>query len=77
MPAIQRTAARAAVDPSKPIVPNRLTVAFNKMKEFCPDAIRLYATCVSNNHAAGSLEKDACASEFTAVKDCFRRSRRS
>mmetsp|Transcript_19978 Transcript_19978/g.29202 ORF Transcript_19978/g.29202 Transcript_19978/m.29202 type:complete len:83 (-) Transcript_19978:241-489(-) len=79
MPAIQKTAARLTSDPSKvisrSIPPNRMTAAFNEMKDICPDAIRLYATCVSNNHTSGHLEKDSCTSEFAAVKDCFRNTR--
>jgi len=71
MPAIRATTARLS-DPSKSIPPNRMTVAFNKMKEICPDSIRLYAICVSNNHSSGVLERGACESEFRAVKDCFR-----
>ena len=59
-----------------PILPNRMTVAYNKMKEVCPDAIRLYATCVVNHQNLGSLEKECCAAEFAAVKDCFRSVRR-
>ena len=59
------------------IPPNRMTSAFNKMKETCPDAIRLYATCVTNHHKLGSLERDCCANEFKAVKDCFRSVRKS
>jgi hypothetical protein len=76
MTAIQKTLVRlssASSDVTKnPIPPNRLTSAFNKMKEVCPDAIQLYATCVTNHHTLGSLEKDCCAQEFSAVKDCFR-----
>jgi hypothetical protein len=73
MPPIQRTAARLAPDPSKgSILPNRMTAAFNEMKKVCPDAIRVYATCVSNQHTAGILEKGSCESEFASVKDCFR-----
>ena len=71
MPAIRATAARLT-DPSKSIPPNRMTAAFNNMKEVCPDTIRLYASCVSNNHGAGVLEKGSCEAEFQAVKDCFR-----
>ncbi len=62
----------SSLDAAASIPPNRLTSAFNKMKEECPDAIRLYATCVTNHHKLGSLEKDCCADEFKAVKDCFR-----
>eukprot|EP01083_Nonionella_stella_P106666 308071_1 len=58
------------------IQPNRMTAAFNEMKNVCPDAIRLYATCVSDHHIIGNLEKGSCANEFKAVKDCFRGVRR-
>jgi len=76
MAPIQRTAARLApTDSSKSIVPNRITAAFNEMKVVCPDAIRLYAVCVSNQHTAGILEKGSCETEFEAVKKCFRRVR--
>ncbi len=75
MTAIRRTVPRLSASSSSSlgneIPPNRLTTALNKMKEVCPDAIRLYAVCIRNNHKLGSLEKDCCAKEFAAVKDCF------
>ena len=82
MTAIQKTLIRlSAATPETPkgpitIPPNRMTSAFNQMKETCPDAIRLYATCVTNHHKLGSLEKDCCVQEFSAVKDCFHSVRR-
>mmetsp|Transcript_4185 Transcript_4185/g.6137 ORF Transcript_4185/g.6137 Transcript_4185/m.6137 type:complete len:87 (-) Transcript_4185:407-667(-) len=77
MPAIQKTVQRlkpaASSSSSNSIIqPNRMTAAFNEMKNACPDAIRLYATCVSDHHIIGSLEKGSCENEFNAVKDCFR-----
>lgn len=75
MPAIRPTPARLK-DTTASIAPNRLTAAFNEMKTVCPDAIRLYATCVSNHHSAGNLEKGSCENEFQAVKECFRGTRR-
>lgn len=55
--------------------PNRLTSVFARMKATCPDAIRVYGTCIANQHANGSLEKGKCDAEFDAVKECFRQSR--
>lgn len=75
MPAIRPTTARLKGTTAS-IAPNRLTAAFNEMKTVCPDAIRLYATCVSNHHSAGNLEKGSCEKEFQAVKECFRGTRR-
>ena len=76
MTAIQRTLNRLSStsleSTQNTIPPNRMTSAFNKMKEVCPDVISLYATCVTNHYNMGSLEKDCCAKEFAAVKKCFR-----
>ncbi len=58
------------------IVPNRLTTAYNKMREVCPDDIQLYAKCILNHQTLGTLEKDCCATEFAAVKKCFHSVRR-
>lgn len=52
--------------------PNRLTATFSEMKLICPDAIKLYGTCVANHHSAGNLDRNSCAKEFAVVKDCFR-----
>jgi hypothetical protein len=47
-------------------------------EEACPDAIHAYAACVlKKNEDEGVLLKDACASEFAAVKECFRAVRRT
>jgi hypothetical protein len=47
-------------------------------EEACPDAIHAYAACVlKKNEDEGVLLKDACATEFAAVKECFRAVRRA
>jgi hypothetical protein len=72
MPAIQTTAARLTSKSPGVIRPNKLTVAFNEMKLVCPDAIKLYANCVSTHHNNSTLDKNCCAEEFAVVKECFR-----
>jgi hypothetical protein len=64
--------ARSFTTADDSIPPNRMTSAYNEMKKVCPDAIRLYATCVMNHSQLGSLEKDCCKMEFSQVKECFR-----
>lgn len=77
MTAIHKTITRLSSSSSDPtqrsllVPPNRMTSAFNRMREVCPDAIQLYATCVLNHQKLGSLEKDCCTAEFAAVKNCF------
>jgi len=51
--------------------PNRMTSAFNAMKETCPDDIRIYGKCIANHHRAGNLDKGSCDPEFLKVQECF------
>lgn len=47
------------------------------MQQTCPDAIRSYAACVmAANESDEELKQGSCATEFEAVKDCFRTVRR-
>lgn len=54
--------------------PNRLTTVYQTMQKTCPDQMRSYALCVMTKHSAGNLERDACATEFMVVKQCWRKS---
>lgn len=64
--------------------PNRFTTAYRQMHADCPEALQAYAQCVlriQNGDASGAgaaaiLERDSCAAEFAAVKECFRTARR-
>lgn len=71
MPAVQTTAARLSSKTQGVIRPNKLTVTFSQMKIICPDVIKLYANCVSAHHSNSTLDKNCCAEEFAAVKNCF------
>jgi hypothetical protein len=52
--------------------PNRMTTIFSRMKETCPDSIKLYAQCVIQHQKDGTLDHKSCEEEFRSVKDCFR-----
>jgi hypothetical protein len=57
--------------------PNRFTQSFSRMKEVCPNAIKIYASCVleteENSHFSSSLTKHSCSKEFRSVKECFKK----
>jgi hypothetical protein len=64
--------------------PNRFTSTYNEMQLTCPDPIENYAKCVvaaqqqvkdGDGMSSGSTH-NACATEFRAVKECFRAIRR-
>eukprot|EP00635_Sarcinochrysidales_sp_CCMP3193_P011196 CAMPEP_0118906146 /NCGR_PEP_ID=MMETSP1166-20130328/9890_1 /TAXON_ID=1104430 /ORGANISM="Chrysoreinhardia sp, Strain CCMP3193" /LENGTH=51 /DNA_ID=CAMNT_0006845429 /DNA_START=115 /DNA_END=270 /DNA_ORIENTATION=- len=46
------------------------------MTTLCPGAIRNYGVCIEHCLDNGTLERGACATEFDALKKCFREARR-
>ena len=52
--------------------PNRFTVAFQHMKQTCPQHMEAYAACVILHHHAGTLERHCCNDEFRKLNECFK-----
>ena len=51
----------------------RVGRAFKVMGQICPTAIAAYGKCLVAH--AESVEKNVCAKEFEALKNCFRKAR--
>ncbi|ETV99509.1 hypothetical protein H310_08183 [Aphanomyces invadans] len=49
----------------------RMSQIFTQMAATCPVDIQVYGACVAN--IEGGVNRDACATEFAKLRQCFQR----